>query len=430
MPRHGSVASYIARNHSEIAEKPSSRPDIVPVIVGDGFNSYAIARTYHETYGGQVQLVAADPIPPLTHSRFIVPHLVADLANDEVVLRALAAIAAATPGKHRIILGAYVGFMRFLRRNRHVLEQNFDLALADDDALDKVMDKRDFSELCDDVNLPSPYMYIVEMGKEVPVKFDIPFPVVARPVRWTIEDARAMNVFQPVFVLNDSAEVSELWRKLEHIGYDNDFLIRPFIPATAPDMRYLMLYVNQRGDVTLAACLRLLYVAPGPDMASTPLCFLSETPNPSDLERATEFVKAADYHGFVCFWLMDDTAHGMRLFVDARPCLGAFSFAMARGGVNPMTHLVADIIDGQELPLEQTHDDELVCSLPTWYLMRVVESMKIRHLISRLSQRGHTFNALSYSFDSSLVRDTLTRLYMMGMMRDIEQGKVLTPNTL
>lgn len=406
-PWPGYMSRLAARRLRFLPPRNRERPDLVPVVIGNDFGSYGIARCFHQAYGTRVALVCSEPLGCVRESRFIDLYVVADLGNSEVLLNTLRAIREDTPNTHRLIVGTYPGLMCFLSHNRAKLEGDYAFPISGPDAMRAIMNKAEFASCCAEAHVPVPYTQRINIRRETPVSFDIPFPVLASASVWHTCQTRKVCGASPSVILEGPADAMNLWRKLEEVGYEEDVIIEPLSSHTTSPTTLLTFYVNSHGNATLAASLQVLLSSPNPRHVGVPLAVLTQIPDARQVDYGLAIVRASGYRGFVTFTIREDPDTGGPLFVDAVATGGRLGFAMQAGGINPMRHLVADLIDGAELRLRHTTEQRVVTAVPPWYLLRHIRSPHLRRVVREAVREGRWSSPLTYGPDQSW-RKTLT----------------------
>ncbi|MBD3688816.1 hypothetical protein H8R18_04515 [Nanchangia anserum] len=427
IPTWPSYMSHLAKRRSRsYARSFPNRPGLVPVVIGEDLSAYAMARCLHQAYGSRISVIASEPVAALRHSRFLDCHLVADLGNDEVVLKALRAITEATGSATRVIVGSFDGLVDFLARHRDELSASYAFPTCDEEAVETLVDRAEFAQCCADLNIPAPYQQRINAGHEAPVSFDIPFPVVAAASVWRVREERRYGVKEPTRVLEGPQDARRFWRDLEGISFDGDVVIGPVIEAAATETTLLSLYVNSHGSVSVASSVRVLLGSADASAVRHEVAWLSERPDPALVQHAVAIVTKTGYRGFVTFTIRRDAGTGEHLFVEARPTGGMYSYSAMVGGVNPMRDLVADLVDGAKLPLRLTYEESIVTALPLTLLARQIPDPELRRRVSQLIRLGRVANPLAYAHDYSLRNAVSTHLYLGALIAAVRRGLPLT----
>lgn len=426
-PWPGYMSAFAARQSREYRHSFAARPDLVPVIVGNDVNAYATARCMHQSYGCRVSVISDEPIPSLRSSRFINLHLVADLGNDDVLIKTLKAIAHATADANRVLLGTFPGLVCFLFRHGGELTDDYAFPRCDFDATRTMLNKAAFATCCATLNVPAPFKQLVDIERETPASFDMPFPVVATPSVWHLKQARQLSCTNPVTLLEGPSDAVRMWRKLESIGYDGDVVIEPVLRGDESHTSLLSFYVNSRGNPTLASSFQVLLHSPAPVYTGQHLALLTQPCDPELVEHGLSLLKRSGYRGFVTFVIRKDPTTGQKLFVDALPTGGRYSFTMQLSGVNPLRHLVADLIDGADLQFRQSTDEHIVSAVPTWFLLRRISNPHLRRKVWRLAREGRVSSPLIYPVDQSVKKSLLSQVFLVQLMYALERGRSVEP---
>ncbi|MDO4613914.1 MAG: hypothetical protein Q4B10_07625 [Actinomycetaceae bacterium] len=396
------------------------RPDFIPVVVGEDIGAYAMARCLHQSYGSGVAVIASNPVPSITQSRFIDLKLVADLANDDVMRAALGGIVENYPSTRRLLVGTYPGLGAFLARHRTEMEEHFIFVLPSDEALWALNDRAAFAHLCERLDITGPYRQVVDLSVETPVSFDIPFPVIAAPAVTQDVPQQGLTPNGHERLLTSAAEVQRLWRELEEINYRGEYVVWPKPNGDETHRSYLLVYVNQHGHMTMAATTRVLLAITGQHTDIEPVAVISQIPDPRVLDEARKILADIGLTGFATFHLHEDPSSGKTTIIKAHAGITYFSHVIEAGGVNPMRHLVADRIDGLDLGFRQTNREVVSTPLPLSFVTRKIANPHLRERVASLASCGAHVNPLNYPVDLTL--EQLPSLAMLArIMREVHK---------
>lgn len=397
---------------------------LVPVILGGDIGVYAIGRSFHEAFGVRSVCVASAPTEAISRSRiFEVEHL-PSRAGDAETLAVLEGVAASRPGRDLVLMANHDVHSAFVARHAQQLGEHYALPFPDLATIDRVTDKAHFARVCGRLGVPTPRTVVVDMSEAEdpawrPPEVDLPFPLVAKAARGDAYDAVTFEGKRKIWFLEEPSELEALWGALRRAGFRDTFLVQELIPGDNTQMRSITAYVDSRGRATLIGSARVLLEDHAPTMIGNPVAMITE-PFPQLWEDARRILASTGYRGFANFDVKIDPRDGRAVFFEVNPRIGRNNWYMTAAGANPMTPMVADLVegpDGPDAPVREAGEEILYSLVPDRLLLRYVRDDALRARVAGLIRSGRRFDPLVYEAETDRRRSTVIALQKINQYR-------------
>ena len=398
-----------------------SRPSLLPVIIGGDTGVYGIGRSFHEAFGCRCIIVASAPTEAIKRSVFCDVETIPPHIGDEELLAVLIGIAAAHPGRERVLMANHDLFLSFIARHYKLLRQHYTLPFPALEVVDAVTDKASFARICEDLGISTPGTVVVDFaaaraeGWQAPVvPFD--FPVVAKAARGDTYDRLSFEGKRKIWFIESSEELEGLWKTLIEAGFTDTFLVQELIPGDNTYMRSVTAYVDSRGAMTLVGSARVLLEDHDPTLIGNPVAMVTE-PFEELWDDARRILQATHYRGFANFDIKIDPRNGRALFFEVNPRIGRNSWYMTAAQANPMAVMVADLIDGTERQPVEVRSEILYTLVPNRLLLRYIRDGALRARVKGIIGRGDDLNPLDYSVETDWKRRIIIALQQLNQYR-------------
>ncbi len=404
------------------ATDPRPSPGLVPVLLGGDIGVYALARCFHEAYGVRATAIAPSPTQVLTRSRVVRTVALGEGAGPRDYVDAALEVARATPGAHRVLLANTDWHIRVINDHRDELAEHFAIPVVDADVAARVSDKAVFSEVCEELGIPTPRTVVQDFSGADDAAWrpaDVSAlgePFIAKPASSSEYNELAMEGKKKVWVVPGSEAATQLWDRLREAGFRGQFLAQELVPGDDTAMRSLTAYVDSTGTVALTGSARVLLEDHAPTMLGNPVSMITED-LPDMMEQAVRFLEHVGYRGFANFDVKVDPREGRAVFFEVNPRIGRNCYYMAAAGRNPVRAAVRDLVQGRHVVPERVEEEVLYSLLPHRLLLRYLRDPEQRSRVTRLVREGRAANPLRYRADRSLRRTLVVALQELNQYR-------------
>ena len=389
-------------------------PEVDLVLLGGDIGIYALARAFHEKYGTISTVVTRRVAGPVADSSILRTVELGMSATEEDMIQALLQVGrdkASRPAASRPVLLANADFLvALMAAHREELGSLYHLPLLDDAVLESVADKATFSQLCTEIDVPTPRTEVLDFSSgtapEVP-ELDLGWPLVAKASRSSAYNAVSFPGKRKVFEIEDRHQLADLVSRLVAAGYRDRFVLQEMIPGDDTAMLSVTAYVDTRGTVTLLGGAQVLLEEHTPGALGNPAAMFT-TDLPDVLDQSVRFLEHTGYRGYANFDVKIDPRDGIAKFFEVNPRIGRNNYYMTAAGANVAEPVVADLVEDRELQRLVPREEVLYSIVPWVLLRRYIIDPDLRARVREIGRR-RTVHPLSYG-----VEGARRRLYVLA----------------
>ena len=404
------------------------RSSFQAVVLGGQLSEYAFARELNDAYGIRPLLATAYRPPAIKDSRILERHPLTDPGDQESLVEQLVALGrtmtAQDPSRRLLLLANSESLILTTAEHREELERYFALPIPSLRTIRQVSDKRVFEEIARGQGVPVPRSHYVDLAavgadgsspdagalEALLPPGDFGFPLLAKPTESARWEAMAFDGKRKVYFVESRQELVDLYRTLVAARFDGVFVVQEFVRGDDSCMRSVTAYVDTEGTVSLTCTARVLLQEHEPSTLGIPCAMITE-PDPEILDHAERFLRSLDYRGFANFDVKRDSVTGKVSFLELNPRIGRNHFYVQGAGVNPMTYLVEDVVEGRPLPPRTADRKALYTVVPRRLLQRYLGAAE-RAEVDELYRRGAVVNPLLNPRDRHPLRVVRQRMTM------------------
>lgn len=378
-------------------------PDLQPVILGGDIGAYSLARTFHQAYQVESIVISSVSTGILRHSRILRHVVEPGLADPQKLLRRLHQLADANRTKKLILLASADWLVQFIVSNREQIPQDYTVPYVDLATLERLTDKVQFGQLCEDLDIPFPKTVVADLSHEHdPDLSELQFPVIAKTANTAQYHEVEFSGKRKVFEFDSIEQVEDLFGKLRNAGYTGKFLVQDRIPGDDSGMRILTCYVSEDGNTVFSAAGQVLLEDHAPGALGNPVAIISG-PDEEIAEQAARLLKHVGWRGYANFDLKFDPRRNNTVFFELNPRLGRSNFYITASGTNHVELYIRELL--QELPAlpagaqTQLEVPHLYTVIPQRLVRKYALDPKVRSQIRALRRAGRVSNPLWYVKD-------------------------------
>lgn len=397
------------------------RYQVLPVIIGGDIGVYAIGRSFHEAFGVSSVAVSNAPADLIVKSSIFSVEYIPSGISDAELLAVLRGLAASYSQRTLVLMANSDMHSGFIARNYEALSQHYILPFPTVDVVEKVTDKAVFARIAEGLGIPTPGTVTVDLRgvdletwKSPTIPFD--FPVVAKAAVGDDYDRVTFEGKRKIWFLESQEELDQMWKMLIEAGFVGDFLVQELIPGDNTYMRSLTAYVDSHGDITLLGTARVLLEDHDPAMIGNPVAMITE-PFEELWEDASRFLKETGYRGFANFDIKVDPRDGRAVFFEINPRIGRNNWYMTAAGHNPMSVMVADLVDHERVEPQRVYNEVLYSLVPDSLLLRYIRDEELLTRVKSIIADGRRMNPIEYSAEKSLIRRFIVALQKVNHYR-------------
>ncbi|WNM25720.1 carboxylate--amine ligase [Demequina capsici] len=323
------------------------------------------------------------------HTR-LADQVIANVDDQDALVTALEQIAADRPDERLVLLTNADWYVERIAAARERLEARYEIPMCTAEQFARVSDKAAFQADCVALAIPVPRTIAVSFSSGSPVpdaSLDLlEYPVIGKPA----SSAEFYYVDYPgklkIHDLGGRDAVDALLARLAASGFTGTYLLQEFIPGDETQMRSLTAYRDARGNVTMVVTGRVLLEEHTPGTLGVPAAILTE-PYGDAMDAMSRYLDRVDYRGFANADYKRDARSGRHVFFEVNPRIGRNNWYTTASGVNPATHVMADL-DGAPIMPVRGDRSVLYSVVPIPLLRRYLKERALRQTVLAAAKRG------------------------------------------
>lgn len=372
--------------------------DFVPILLGTGLNSYAVARSLHEAFGVRSLALGRFPLRETADSQIIDVRTYPDLDDPERLLHQLHEVAAEFAGRTLLLIANVEYYIKVVLEHRAELEKHFVIPLPSFDVARRVLDKADFYRTCEELGVPHPRTHVstaadVAAGAAGNLPFD--FPVVVKPSDTEVWGRMHFPGKNKVYLATDAQALARTAATIASAGYDGELILQEYLAGGDVQARVVNTYSDHTGTVRAIATARVVVADRNPRTLGNYNALA--TVRDGELEQSIRhLLDSIGYVGPANLDVIVDARTGQGKLLEVNLRVGAASYYATAAGVNLARCMVEDFVRG-DVVTEQVGRERLL-----WLNMpRVALWLFGKGPVGTTGRAVHT---LRYRADRSLAR--------------------------
>ena len=149
-----------------------------------------------------------------------------------------------------VLMPLHDDYLRLVSKNRHELANYYRFVLPRPDAVECVIDKHKFYQVCVQQQLPAAQSYYPSNGEQVSqLSHHVVYPAIIKPIEsrsWQTDSASAFLNGRKTVTVRNPQELLYEYERLSRI--DSRLIIQEIIPGPDANLIYVVCYVRKNGD--------------------------------------------------------------------------------------------------------------------------------------------------------------------------------------
>lgn len=387
----------------------SSRPELMPVLLGTDVGTYSCARMFHEAFGCKSVTVSGQSRGSISYSSIIDNVYVGrgGTLDDDVMVRTLKEIA--DTDRTPILMPFMDRDVDLVLRHRTELEAaGYVIPLAETSIVERASDKAVLNEVLTSLGMATVATIEADLSTDRSDwsggLAEITFPAVIKPKEGGTAFGRLQFAGQrKVYTADDEREALSILTMIEEAGFTGTMLVQDMVVGDDTYSWIASGYVDSRGTVTgISIGRQILGLHQASFIGNAGIIHVIDNP---DMRRMAEKVIAKlELRGFFAIDIKVDSRTGEPYVLDVNPRWGRGSYYAAVGGVNLTRAMVADFIDDIRLTPRVGDREGIYAFVPPLTILRWVRDKSLRRHLIKLMLRRRPVHPLSYRKDPSIKR--------------------------
>ena len=329
------------------------KADLVPVLLGADLNCYSVARAFYEQYGVVSQAFGKYPLGVTSHSRFVrfvaIPHL----DNPEICIDVLRDFAKKNEEKILILMGCTDEYAEFIIDFKERLEDCYIMPYTDKALKDKLVDKADFYQMCEEFGISYPKTVtldaVCDESALSPEALGFSYPIIVKPSSSIEYWRHPFEKMEKVYFANDASEAHSIISTIYSSGYDRTIILQDTIPGSDSKMRVFTVYMDKNAKAKMLCLGHVLLEEHTPRGRGNHAAIITENPPPI-CEKLVGMLEGLGYTGFANFDIKYDERDGEYKVFEINIRQGRSNHYITASGINIASLVVRDRILEEDMP--------------------------------------------------------------------------------
>ena len=387
--------------------------NIQPILLGSDFNAYGMARSFYDKYNIKSIAYASTQLAPTKDSQIISVNVIPNFNEDPVFIETMRKITnSLDQNKKYLLISCSDGYTELVSKHLDELKQHFICPYINEKLAQKLINKVNFYEVCEEYGLPYPKTQIIDQSMVPTIdQLELPFefPVALKPansVEWLEIDFEGRK---KAFTIKSREELNDLIKTIYQAGYTDKMICQEFIPGDDSKMRALNAYVDQNHNVRMMCLGHPLLEDPSPYAIGN---YMVITPdyNEDIYQTIKTFLEKINYTGFANFDMKYDERDGKYKLFEINLRQGRSSFYCTLNGYNLAQYVMEDYIDNK--PFSETifgKGTKVWLNVPLSVFKQYATDNEDKKKALQLIKKGHAGTTAFYKKDKSFMRNLRMR---------------------
>lgn len=322
--------------------------DFIPIILGTDINAYGTARSFHEAYGLTSRVLGSFPLSFTKHSKICQVETTKGFNTSRVFLKVMLEKGKewSKEGKKLLVVPCSDGYVELMTKHQDELKKYFTFNLIQEDLRQKLENKIDFYNICEEFGLDYPTTFVVDQENFEDFRID-QYPVALKANDSISYTKLKFEGKKKAYKIKSQEELTKTLRTIYQAGYLGEMIIQDFIPGNSDQMAVVNFYVNQQRKVTFGSFGKCILDEVIPESIGNYNAVICED-HPEIYEQYKKFLEKINYRGFANFDIKYDIRDGKYKVFEINIRQGRASYYMNAGGNNYIIPLVEDLVGNVE----------------------------------------------------------------------------------
>lgn len=388
------------------------------LILGCDFNTYYMARCYHELFHEKVNVIGKRDIGVVSYSSIVNFKAVPNFETEDVFVKTLNEYAKQQKQNTIILIGTSDELVRLIIENKQKLDKKYVHNYPSLEILNQLLVKDTFYQTFEnsELDIPKTYIYSCKEDKKLDEEAveQLMYPLIVKPGNNIEYHNHEFEGMYKVFKVFSREELEDVIKKIKASGYTSNLVIQEFIPGDDCALFDSVFYCSKEKKVQLItfAQIGLQERNPGGIGNCTLLVngFDEHGYNEKIVEPLKLFMEKIGYQGFAEFDLKYDSRDGKYKVLEINPRQARCSYYLAAGGHNLVQYLIDDLIDNKQKTCTLMKEKVALSFVPKSVIKKYVTSSALKNEVLSLIKQKKMVNPLKYKADKSIKR----RLYLIA----------------
>lgn len=363
---------------------------VAPVLFGADILIYSYAREFHASYGVRSRVLCSCDVKMVTSSRLVDAIVDPGIEDPAYLLgKAKEVVAEAAADGVPLLLGSGDWYAEFLIKNRDELSQaavdagrpeGAVIPYTDAETFDRVMHKDSFYAMCDELGIPHPLTYVVDVKgvERLPGDEELGlggWPVILKPADSAAWHYAEFDGKEKVSEVATRERLDQLYAGVRGSSYDGKLILQDRIPGDDTSLYSLTVFAKD-GKLLQSTIGHVLLQDHSPQALGNPVCIIDTVEEPCHgelIENARKIVEHLRYTGYGNLDVMYDSRDDTYRFLEMNARPGRNTYYVSLSGRSFVRPFVDVLIGGEEWEYCDLAERFMFCAVPSSLVMRYVD---------------------------------------------------------
>ncbi len=362
------------------------------IILGTDKNAYSMAKSFHEAYNVKPLALGMKRLYPTRYSRIVNVRVFENFDQQEIFMAKIIDVAEELRLQYEklILISCGDNYTELIAKNREELKNYFIVPYIDYNLHQKLENKDNFYQICEQYNLDYPKTYVCRLENKDNFRVDFSFPVAVKAAD-SIEYLRLQfSGKKKAYRIDNENELKDVIKKIYDAGYKGNVIIQDFIPGDDAASFVLNTYSDQNGKVKMMCLGDVILEHCGPYEIGNYAAIISSS-NRALYEKFQQFLEKINFIGFAHFDLKYDYRDKSYKLFEMNLRQGR-SYYVTGSGNNMAKLVVEEYIEKKDAAITYNENEWLWLDIPKKVLFQYMNSRyleKVKKLIKQ-NKYGYT----------------------------------------
>ena len=383
----------------------------LPVILGTDANAYGIAKSFHKEYGITSLSLGKAPLLETKKSNIVKVMTFHEFDHDDNFVKYIEEVGKTYHQyyEHLLLIACGDRYTELIVNHRDVLDNYFVTNYISNEMKEKLENKEDFYQICEEYGLDYPKTFIITKANKDNFTLPFDFPVAAKASNSIEYVDLEFEGKKKGYRAENMDELRQILDAVYNAGYTGSMIIQDFIPGDDSTMYVLNSYSDRDGKVKmmcLGHCVSEDYTPHGIGNYNA----IVQQANKQVYARYQKFLEDMHYTGFSNFDMKYDVRDGKFKVFEINIRQGRSSYFTTASGCNLVKYLVDDLIEHKQMETHYHDNPYLWLHIPPKLLLKYVSKDSYAQ-VKQLIQEKKYDTTLLYKEDRSLFRAVMIRRF-------------------
>ena len=398
-------ARSTSKDGSDSVDFDLGNADFVPVFMGTGLGAYALARSMHDEYGIRSLALGRAQLDDTADSSIIEVRTYPSFGDPKFIMETLLELPGELGGRKILLVPAIEFYTNVVVENRDQFGPEFLIPLPPKKVVDRLIDKKDFHETCQEAGLPVPETTFISRGD-----FDrgwraeqgqLTLPLIVKPTDTDTYQRVSLEGKKKIYRADTQQDVDQIVAFIYGSEYRGDLALQQYLAGGEEVMRVANTYSDPRGKTKFVSVGQIVLAELNPQRVGNYNAIV--TVSDTDLsQKIRKFLDDVGYRGIANFDFMLDKQSGEYKVLEVNLRAGATNFYTMAAGGTLAKQMVETMVYEKDVPFLETDQEGLWINVPA-PVFALFANQEMKDTYRKAISKGG-LHTLRYSPDRSLRR--------------------------